>query len=87
MWPPRLACGARPAPVTGSSSTPGLEVAYGRRVTDWELKGVPVRVEIGPRDLARGVVTLVRRDSGDRSEAALADVAGQVATTLERRTA
>ncbi len=27
-------------------------------MTDWELKGVPVRVEVGPRDLARGVVTL-----------------------------
>ena len=30
---------------------------FGRRATDWELKGVPVRVEIGPRDLAEGVVT------------------------------
>jgi prolyl-tRNA synthetase len=35
---------------------------FGRRVTDWELKGVPVRVEIGPRDLKEGVVTVVRRD-------------------------
>jgi prolyl-tRNA synthetase len=35
---------------------------YGRRVVDWELKGVPLRVEIGPRDLASGVVTIARRD-------------------------
>jgi prolyl-tRNA synthetase len=61
-----------------------VEVAYGRRVTDWELKGVPVRVEVGPRDLARGVVTVVRRDTGDRSEVALADVAAQVASALDR---
>ena len=36
---------------------------FGRRVTDWELKGVPVRVEIGPRDLKEGVVTVVRWSS------------------------
>ena len=36
--------------------------SFGRRSVDWELKGVPVRVEVGPRDLAGGQVTLVRRD-------------------------
>jgi prolyl-tRNA synthetase len=40
--------------------------SFGRRATDWELKGVPVRVEIGPRDLAQGQVTLVRRDVGKK---------------------
>lgn len=40
--------------------------SFGRRATDWELKGVPVRVEIGPRDLASGQVTLVRRDIGEK---------------------
>jgi prolyl-tRNA synthetase len=40
--------------------------SFGRRATDWELKGVPVRVEIGPRDLASGQVTLVRRDRGEK---------------------
>jgi len=28
--------------------------SFGRRVTDWEIKGVPLRVEVGPRDLAQG---------------------------------
>jgi prolyl-tRNA synthetase len=36
--------------------------SFGRRVVGWELKGVPVRLELGPRDLATGEVTLVRRD-------------------------
>ena len=36
-------------------------MSIGRRATDWELKGVPVRLEVGPRDLADGVATLVRR--------------------------
>jgi prolyl-tRNA synthetase len=39
-----------------------VETSFGRRSTEWELKGVPVRVEVGPRDLAAGVVTVVRRD-------------------------
>jgi hypothetical protein len=35
---------------------------FGRKVVDWELKGVPLRVELGRRDLDRGQVTIVRRD-------------------------
>ncbi|MBK5224504.1 MAG: proline--tRNA ligase [Acidimicrobiia bacterium] len=41
-----------------------VSMSFGRRATDSELKGVPVRVEVGPRDLAEGVVTVVRRDLG-----------------------
>ncbi|MGH9288629.1 MAG: proline--tRNA ligase [Acidimicrobiales bacterium] len=51
---------------------------FGRRVTDWELKGVPVRVEIGPRDLAADAATLVRRDTGSREQVPLASLAGRV---------
>ena len=36
---------------------------FGRRAVDWELKGVPVRIDLGPRDLAAGEVTLIRRDT------------------------
>ncbi|GAA3148479.1 proline--tRNA ligase [Kribbella aluminosa] len=34
---------------------------FGRRAVNWELKGVPVRIEVGPRDLSAGVATVVRR--------------------------
>jgi len=34
----------------------------GNKFYDWEMKGVPVRIEIGPRDIKKGVVTLVARD-------------------------
>ena len=34
---------------------------------EWERKGVPVRVEIGPRDVDKGQVVLVRRDTGEKS--------------------
>ena len=39
-----------------------VDTGFGRRAVEWELKGVPIRVEVGPRDLAAGTVTLVRRD-------------------------
>ena len=35
---------------------------FGRRAVGWELKGVPVRIEIGPRDLHAGQAVVVRRD-------------------------
>jgi prolyl-tRNA synthetase len=44
------------------------DVSMGRRATDWELKGVPVRLEVGPRDLADGVATVVRRIVADGDE-------------------
>jgi prolyl-tRNA synthetase len=58
--------------------------SFGRRVTDWEIKGVPLRVEIGPRDLAEGVVTVVRRDTGTKETVSLAGLVDYVATTLPR---
>jgi prolyl-tRNA synthetase len=51
-----------------------VDTSFGRRVVDWELKGVPVRVEVGPRDLAEGRVTLVRRDSGEKTPVAVDQV-------------
>jgi prolyl-tRNA synthetase len=38
-----------------------IQSSFGRRSTDWELKGVPIRLEVGPRELAEGKVVLVRR--------------------------
>ncbi len=57
--------------------------SFGRRVTDWEIKGVPVRVEIGPRDLSEGVVTLVRRDDGTRRTVARGELAASVRALLD----
>ncbi|MHB8380448.1 MAG: proline--tRNA ligase [Acidimicrobiales bacterium] len=57
--------------------------SFGRRVTDWEIKGVPLRVEVGPRDLAEGVVTVVRRDTGERSTHQLDALASAVPPMLE----
>ena len=59
-----------------------VSVSYGRRVTDWELKGVPVRVEVGPRDLAEGLATVARRDNGEKQTVPLAAVADTVVAAL-----
>jgi prolyl-tRNA synthetase len=56
--------------------------SMGRRVTDWELKGVPVRLELGPRDLEAGEVTLVRRCEGTKVAVSLAGVATAVSDAL-----
>ncbi|HTB09509.1 MAG TPA: proline--tRNA ligase [Acidimicrobiales bacterium] len=58
--------------------------SFGRRVTDWEIKGVPLRLEVGPRDLAQGHVTLVRRDTGAKTTHALNALAVDVPPLLER---
>ncbi len=49
-----------------------VATSFGRRSVEWELKGVPVRLEVGPRDLAEGQVTLVRRDIQEKRTVALA---------------
>ena len=63
---------------------PRTDVSFGRRATDWELKGIPVRIEVGPRDLANGEVTVVRRDTTEKSQANVATVADEVPTLLDR---
>jgi prolyl-tRNA synthetase len=60
-----------------------VDVSFGRRVTDWELKGVPVRVEVGPRDLAEGNVTLVRRDTGDKQQVSVNEAWGRASLALD----
>lgn len=60
-----------------------VEIPFGRRAVDWELKGVPARVEIGPRDLADGAATLVRRIPGGKQPVALAALPGLLPGLLE----
>jgi prolyl-tRNA synthetase len=58
------------------------ETAFGRRAVDWELKGVPIRVEVGPRDLAAGVATVARRFGQTKTPTPLAEIAAGVAAAL-----
>ncbi|MDQ6798038.1 MAG: proline--tRNA ligase [Actinomycetota bacterium] len=56
---------------------------FGRRAVEWELKGVPVRIEVGPRDLATGNATLVRRDTGEKTTVPVDGVAAAAADALD----
>jgi prolyl-tRNA synthetase len=53
----------------------------GFKFNEWELKGVPLRIELGARDLAAAAVTVVRRDSGEKQQIRL-DRACAVAVEL-----
>jgi prolyl-tRNA synthetase len=50
------------------------EYTPGWKFNQWELKGVPIRAEIGPRDLRKGQVVMVRRDSGQKKPVKEGDV-------------
>lgn len=50
------------------------EYTPGWKFNQWELKGVPVRIEIGPRDLKQGQVVMVRRDTGQKAPVKEADI-------------
>jgi prolyl-tRNA synthetase len=60
-----------------------VETTFGRRSVDWELKGVPVRLEVGPRDLASGQVTLVRRDRREKRAVPVGEAAALAGIELD----
>ncbi|HEX6785705.1 MAG TPA: proline--tRNA ligase [Acidimicrobiales bacterium] len=60
-----------------------VDLSFGRRSVDWELKGVPVRLEVGPRDVAEGVVTMVRRDVGTKQATPVGSAAREASALLE----
>ncbi len=55
----------------------------GWKFNHWELKGVPLRIEIGPRDIEDDQVMFVRRDSGDKESVDVSKVEGRVQKVLE----
>jgi prolyl-tRNA synthetase len=56
----------------------------GFKFSEWELKGVPVRVEIGPREVAAGQVVVVPRTSGEKRTFSLDETASTMESLLEK---
>jgi prolyl-tRNA synthetase len=54
----------------------------GWKFNEWELKGVPLRIEVGPRDLANNHVTVVRRDTRGKEQVSVDAVAQRAADLL-----
>lgn len=61
-----------------SERTPGW------KYSEWELRGVPLRIEIGPRDVRNHQAILVRRDTREKTAVPLADLVSAVELTLEK---
>jgi prolyl-tRNA synthetase len=59
------------------------EYSPGWKFNEWEMKGVPLRVELGPRDLESGQAVLVRRDTGEKITSPLAGLAERVTLLLK----
>jgi prolyl-tRNA synthetase len=49
------------------------EITPGNKYYDWELKGVPLRIEIGPKDIEKNELTMVRRDLSKKKSTPLKD--------------
>jgi prolyl-tRNA synthetase len=55
----------------------------GYKFAEWELKGVPVRIAIGPRDLENGTVEVARRDTKEKQVMKLTEVANSIPALLD----
>jgi len=58
-------------------------VSPGWKFNEWELKGVPIRIEIGPKDVERGQAVLVRRDTGEKQPLPEREVSSCVPAILD----
>ena len=55
----------------------------GYKFNDWEMRGVPVRIEMGPRDIENGVCILARRDTLEKQEVKLENISEELGKLLE----
>ena len=60
------------------------DMTPGRKFNEWELKGVPVRLEIGPRDIDSGVATVCRRDNFEKISVPLGELDGFIKDLLDK---
>ena len=60
-----------------SDNSPGWKFA------EYEMKGVPIRLEIGPRDIEAGVCVLSRRDTGEKETVSLAEIPARIPELLK----
>jgi prolyl-tRNA synthetase len=68
------------------------DIRPGSKYYDWEIKGVPLRIELGPKDIKENKVTIVRRDSGRRESVPregisdkIREVLGEISKDLKAR--
>ena len=59
------------------------EYSPGRKFSEWELKGIPIRIEIGPKDLEKNSVTIVKRNTSEKSQVKISEVQKKIPIILE----
>ena len=82
---------AKVAPIVEKLKAMGISVKYdnadnkrpGFKFADYELKGVPVRLVLGARDIEKGTVEVMRRDTLEKSEAPIEGIEAHVAALLD----
>jgi prolyl-tRNA synthetase len=60
------------------------QVTPGFKFNDWEMKGIPIRIELGPKDMDEGKVVFVRRDNGEKKDHAFQTGYHVVANELDK---
>jgi prolyl-tRNA synthetase len=55
----------------------------GWKFNQWEMKGIPIRIEVGPKDVEKKQVTLVRRDNGKKIQVKESEITKTIESTLE----
>jgi len=59
------------------------ETTPGYKFNEWELKGIPLRIEIGPKDLAKKEIVIVRRDNGRKVSVKIKNLKKEINKELE----
>jgi len=59
------------------------EYTPGWKFNEWELKGIPLRIEIGPKDVEKKQAVLARRDNGERKSVKITSLENEVKKLLE----
>ncbi len=59
------------------------DVSAGYKFNHWEVRGIPLRIEIGPRDLENKAVTIVRRDTGNKESVKISKLESRISELLK----
>ena len=60
------------------------QLTPGFKFNDWEMKGIPLRIEIGPKDLEKNKVTFARRHNRQKDDQEISGLVDRVVSELEK---
>ena len=59
------------------------EYSPGRKFSEWELKGIPIRIEIGPKDLEKNSIMLVKRNTSEKRQIKISELQKKIPLILD----